>query len=35
MIPMVRPFDIFRVEIGGHLVWRETAKTSKLATWRI
>jgi hypothetical protein len=32
---MVPPFDIFRVESDGHLVWRDTAETLDLARLRI
>jgi hypothetical protein len=32
---MLPPFDIFRVETDGHLVWRDTAETLDLARLRI
>jgi hypothetical protein len=32
---MIPPFDIFRVEIDGHLVWKGTAKTLDVARLRI
>ena len=32
---MVPPFDIFRVESDGHLVWKDTAETLDLARLRI
>ena len=32
---MIPPFDIFRVEIDGHLVWKGTAETLDLARLRI
>jgi hypothetical protein len=32
---MVPPFDIFRVESDGHLVWRDTAKNMDLARLRV
>jgi hypothetical protein len=32
---MVPPFDIFRVESDGHLVWKDTAETIDLARLRI
>lgn len=34
-MPMVPPFDIFRMEQTGHLVWQETAETLDLAKLRI
>jgi len=32
---MIPPFDIFRLELDGHLVWRGTAETLELARLRI
>ena len=32
---MLPPFDIFRVETDGHLVWKDTAETLDLARLRI
>jgi hypothetical protein len=32
---MIPPFDIFRVENDGHLVWRDTAKSLDLAKLRV
>jgi hypothetical protein len=32
---MLPPFDIFRVETDGHLVWKDTAETLVLARLRI
>ncbi len=32
---MIPPFDIFRVEIDGHLVWKGTAESLDLARLRI
>ena len=32
---MIPPFDIFRVEIDGHLVWKGAAKTLDVARLRI
>jgi hypothetical protein len=32
---MLPPFDIFRVETDGHLVWKDTAQTLDLARLRI
>ena len=35
MQTMIPPFDIFRVESDGHLVWKDTAITLALARLRI
>ena len=32
---MLPPFDIFRVETDGHIVWKDTAETLDLARLRI
>ena len=32
---MLPPFDIFRVETDGHLVWKDTAETLVLARLRV
>jgi hypothetical protein len=32
---LIPPFDIFRVESDGHLVWKDTAETLDLARLRI
>jgi hypothetical protein len=32
---LLPPFDIFRVEPEGHLVWKDTAETLELARLRI